>query len=374
MRFSTRAIHVGQEPDARTGAVTLPIFMTSTYSQKTQKEWVYGRTGNPTRTALETNLAALEEGKHGLCFSSGMGAITTALTLLKKGDHVVVTDDCYGGVYRIFTRIMSQYGIDASFVDMTDLVSVEDAVRPETRILWTETPTNPLMKVVDLKELAAIAKAHEAISVCDNTFASPYLQQPLAMGIDLVVHSMTKYLGGHADILGGALVMRRDDLFEKLHFAQNALGAVPSPFDCWLVLRGVKTLAVRMERHCDNAEALATFLSNHSKIAKVFYPGLPHHPGFTIAKRQMRRPGGMLSFVLKDSAQAMHVLMRLEVLTLAESLGGVETLIEHPASMTHASVPRDEREARGMTDGLVRLSVGIEDVEDLVDDLGHALG
>jgi len=374
MRFSTKAIHVGQEPDRATGAVTVPIYMTSTYSQRAQKEWVYGRTGNPTRAALETNLAALEEGKHGLCFSSGMGAITTALTLLTKGDHVVVTDDCYGGVYRIFTRIMSRYGIESTFVDMTDLVSVEDAIRGETRMIWAETPTNPLMKIVDLKEIAAIAKAHDAIGVCDNTFASPYLQQPLAMGMDIVVHSMTKYLGGHADILGGALVMRRDDLFEKVHFAQNALGAVPSPFDCWLVLRGVKTLAVRMERHCDNAEALATFLSNHSKIAKVFYPGLPHHPGFTIAKRQMRRPGGMLSFVLKDSAQAMHVLMRLEVLTLAESLGGVETLIEHPASMTHASVPRDEREARGMTDGLVRLSVGIEDVEDLVDDLGHALG
>ena len=374
MRFSTKAIHVGQEPDRATGAVTVPIYMTSTYSQRAQKEWVYGRTGNPTRAALETNLAALEEGKHGLCFSSGMGAITTALTLLTKGDHVVVTDDCYGGVYRIFTRIMSRYGIESTFVDMTDLVSVEDAIRGETRMIWAETPTNPLMKIVDLKEIAAIAKAHDAIGVCDNTFASPYLQQPLAMGMDIVVHSMTKYLGGHADILGGALVMRRDDLFEKVHFAQNALGAVPSPFDCWLVLRGVKTLAVRMERHCDNAEALATFLSNHSKIAKVFYPGLPHHPGFTIAKRQMRRPGGMLSFVLKDSAQAMHVLQRLEVLTLAESLGGVETLIEHPASMTHASVPRDEREARGMTDGLVRLSVGIEDVEDLVDDLGHALG
>jgi len=374
MRFSTKAIHVGQEPDRATGAVTVPIYMTSTYSQRAQKEWVYGRTGNPTRAALETNLAALEEGKHGLCFSSGMGAITTSLTLLTKGDHVVVTDDCYGGVYRIFTRIMSRYGIESTFVDMTDLVSVEDAIRGETRMIWAETPTNPLMKIVDLKEIAAIAKAHDAIGVCDNTFASPYLQQPLAMGMDLVVHSMTKYLGGHADILGGALVMRRDDLFEKVHFAQNALGAVPSPFDCWLVLRGVKTLAVRMEKHCDNAEALATFLSNHSKIAKVFYPGLPHHPGFTIAKRQMRRPGGMLSFVLKDSAQAMHVLQRLEVLTLAESLGGVETLIEHPASMTHASVPRDEREARGMTDGLVRLSVGIEDVEDLVDDLGHALG
>ena len=223
MRFATKAIHVGQEPDPRTGAVTVPIYMTSTYSQQAQKEWQYGRTGNPTRAALETNLAALEEGKHGLCFASGMGGITTALTLLKKGDHVVVTDDCYGGVFRIFTRIMSQYGIDASFVDMTDLVSVEDAVRPETRMIWAETPTNPLMKVIDLKEVAALAKAHDAISVCDNTFASPYLQQPLAAGIDLVVHSMTKYLGGHADVLGGALVMRRDDLHEKLKFAQNAL-------------------------------------------------------------------------------------------------------------------------------------------------------
>src|SRR2546426_12469476 len=252
MRFSTRAIHVGQEPDARTGAVTLPILMTSTYSQKTQKEWVYGRTGNPTRTALETNLAALEEGKHGLCFSSGMGAITTALTLLKKGDHVVVTDDCYGGVHRIFTRIMSQYGIDATFVDMTDLVSVEDAIRAETRIIWAETPTNPLMKVVDLKELAVIAKAHDAISVCDNTFASPYLQQPLSMGIDLVAHSMTKYLGGHADILGGALVMRRGDLFEKLKFAQDALGAIPSPFDCRLAPPGGETPPVPVGKDPDD--------------------------------------------------------------------------------------------------------------------------
>jgi cystathionine beta-lyase/cystathionine gamma-synthase len=373
VRFATKAIHVGQEPDPRTGAVTVPIYMTSTYSQRTQKEWVYGRTGNPTRAALETNLAALEEGKHGLCFSSGMGAITTALTLLKKGDHAVVTDDCYGGVYRIFTRIMSQYGIDATFVDMTDLVSVEDAVRPETRFVWAETPTNPQMKVVDLKEIAAIAKAHDAISVCDNTFASPYLQQPLPMGIDLVVHSTTKYLGGHADLLGGGLVMRRDDLFEKLKFAQNALGAIPSPFDSWLVLRGVKTLAVRMERHCDNAEAIARFLVQHPKVARVLYPGLPQHPGYTVAKRQMRRPGGMLSFVLKDPGRAMEFLKRLEVLTLAESLGGVETLIEHPASMTHASLPPKEREARGITDGLVRLSVGIEDVEDLVEDLGRAL-
>jgi len=374
MRFATKAIHVGQEPDPRTGAVTVPIYMTSTYSQKAQKEWVYGRTGNPTRAALEKNLASLEDGAHGLCFASGMGAITTALTLLKKGDHVVVTDDCYGGVYRIFTRIMSNYGIDATFVDMTDLVSVEDAMRPETRIVWAETPTNPLMKVVDLKEIAALAKAHDALSVCDNTFASPYLQQPLGRGIDLVVHSMTKYLGGHADVLGGALVMRREDLFEKLKFAQNALGAIPSPFDCWLVLRGVKTLAVRMEKHCDNAEAIAKFLSSNAKVAKVLYPGLPSHPGHSTAKRQMRRPGGMLSFVLKDPGRAMEFLKRLEVLTLAESLGGVETLIEHPASMTHASLPPTERETRGITDGLVRLSVGIEDVDDLIEDLGQALG
>src|SRR5438445_9655012 len=303
MRFATKAIHVGQEPDPRTGAVTPPLYLTSTYSRKTQDEYAYARSSNPTREALQKSLAGLEGAKYALSFSSGMGAITTSLTLLKKGDHVVVTDDCYGGVFRIFTRIMSQYGIDASFVDMTDLVSVEDAVRPETRMIWAETPTNPLMKVIDLKEVAALAKAHDAISVCDNTFASPYLQQPLAAGIDLVVHSMTKYLGGHADVLGGALVMRRDDLYEKLKFAQNALGAIPSPFDCWLVLRGVKTLAVRMEKHCDNAEAITKFLSTHSKVAKVLYPGLPSHPGFSIAKRQMRRPGGMLSFLLKDPSR-----------------------------------------------------------------------
>jgi cystathionine beta-lyase/cystathionine gamma-synthase len=348
--------------------------MTSTYSQKVQHDWVYGRTGNPTRAALERNLAALEEGKHGLCFSSGMGAITTILTLLKAGDHVVVSDDCYGGVYRIFTRIMSNYGVEATFVDMTDLIAVEDAFRPETKMIWAETPTNPLMKVVDLKEIAVLAKAHDAISACDNTFASPYLQQPLTLGIDLVVHSMTKYLGGHADILGGAVVTRRDDLHEKLKFAQNALGAVPSPFDCWLVLRGVKTLAVRMERHCDNAEALAKFLASHPKVERVLYPGLTSHPGASIAKRQMRRPGGMLSFVLKDGSRALEILRKLEVAILAESLGGVETLIEHPASMTHASLPKEEREARGITDGLVRLSVGIEDIEDLTEDFRGALG
>ncbi len=374
MRFATKAIHVGNEPEPPSGAVTPPIYTTSTYSQRDQQAYDYARGVNPTRERLERNLAALEEGMHGLCFSSGMGAITTLLTLLKKGDHVVVTDDCYGGVFRIFTRIMAQYGVEASFVDMTDLVAVEDAVRPETRMIWAETPTNPRMKVVDLAEVAVLAKAHEALSVCDNTFASPYLQQPLALGVDLVVHSMTKYLGGHADVLGGAIVTRRDDLHERLRFAQNALGAVPSPFDCWLVLRGVKTLAVRMERHCDNAEAIARFLAGHPKVERVLYPGLPSHPGHGTAKRQMRRFGGMLSFVLKDPSTALGVLRRFEVMTLAESLGGVESLIEHPATMTHASMPEAEREARGITGGLVRLSVGIEDVEDLLEDLRRALG
>jgi cystathionine beta-lyase/cystathionine gamma-synthase len=373
MRFATKVIHAGQEPDPQTGAVTTPLYLTSTYSKKAQDTYAYARGSNPTRDALQKNLAALEDGNHALCFSSGMGAITTALTLLKKGDHAVVSDDCYGGVYRIFTRIMSGYGLESTFVDLRDLVDVEDAFRPETKILWTESPTNPLMKVVDLKELAVIAKAHDAITVCDNTFASPALQNPLSLGVDLVVHSTTKYVSGHADLLGGALVTNRDDLHEKLKFAQNALGAVPSAFDCWLTLRGVKTLAVRMERHCDNAEALARFLAPHPAVSKVHYPGLTDDPGHRIAKKQMRRFGGMMSFELRDSANVLQRLKRLEVIVLAESLGGVESLIEHPASMTHGSVPRDQREKQGITDGLVRFSVGLEDLQDLQDDLSRAL-
>ncbi len=329
MRFATKAIHAGQEPDPRTGAVTPPIYATSTYSRKGQDAYAYARSANPTRDALQQSLAALESGKHALAFSSGMGAITTALTLLKKGDHVLVTDDCYGGVYRIFTTIMSQYGIDSTFLDLRDLVDVEDAFRPETRILWMESPTNPLMKVVDLKELAFIAKAHEALSVCDSTFASPALQNPLA---------------------------------------------VPSAFDCWLALRGIKTLPVRMERHCDNAEMLSKFLKDHKAVAKVHYPGLPGDPGHGIAKKQMRRFGGMLSFELRDSTRLVERLKRLEVILLAESLGGVESLIEHPASMTHTSVPKEQREKQGITDGLVRFSVGLEDAQDLTEDLGRALG
>jgi cystathionine beta-lyase/cystathionine gamma-synthase len=374
MRFATKVIHAGQEPDPQTGAVTTPLYLTSTYSQKAQDAYAYARGANPTRDALQKSLASLEGGKGALCFSSGMGAITTALTLLKKGDHAIVSDDCYGGVYRIFTRIMSGYGIESTFVDLRDLVDVEDAFRPETKIMWTESPTNPLMKVVDLRELAVIAKAHDAITVCDNTFASPALQNPLGLGVDLVVHSTTKYVSGHADLLGGALVTNREDLHEKLKFAQNALGAVPSAFDCWLTLRGIKTLAVRMERHCDNAEVLARFLTEHPAVSKVHYPGLANDPGHRIAKKQMRRFGGMMSFELRDSANVVARLKRLEVIVLAESLGGVESLIEHPASMTHGSVPRDQRERQGITDGLVRFSVGLEDLQDLQDDLGRALG
>jgi len=374
MRFATKAIHAGQGPEPRTGAITPPIYMTSTFSQKDQEAYVYGRGSNPTREGLEANLAALEDGKHGLAFSSGMGAITTMMTLLKKGDHVVVSDDCYGGVYRIFSRIMSEFGVDATFLDLRDLVDVEDAFRPETRMLWMESPTNPLMKVVDLRELAFLAKAHEAISVCDNTFPSPALQNPLAMGVDLVVHSTTKYLGGHADVLGGAIVTNSEKLHERLKFAQNALGTIPSPFDCWLVLRGVKTLALRMERHSDNADAIARFLKDHKGVSRVFYPGLPEDPGHALAKKQMRRFGGMLSFELHDATKIRERLRKLSVVTLAESLGAVESLIEHPATMTHHHVPREQREKQGITDGLIRFSVGLEDPQDILEDLRVALG
>jgi cystathionine beta-lyase/cystathionine gamma-synthase len=373
MRFATKVIHAGQEPDPQTGAVTAPLYLTSTYSQKAQNAYDYARGANPTRDALQKSLASLEEGERALCFSSGMGAITTALTLLKKGDHAIVSDDCYGGVYRIFTRIMNGYGIESTFVDLRDLVDVEDAFRRETKMMWTESPTNPQMKVVDLRELAVIAKAHDAITVCDNTFASPALQNPLGLGVDLVVHSTTKYVSGHADLLGGALVMNREDLHEKLKFAQNALGAVPSAFDCWLTLRGIKTLAIRMERHCDNAESLARFLAQHPAVSKVHYPGLTDDPGHRVAKKQMRRFGGMLSFELRNPGNVIQRLKRLEVIVLAESLGGVESLIEHPASMTHGSVPREQREKQGITDGLVRFSVGLEDLQDLQDDLSRAL-
>ena len=372
MRFSTKAIHVGSEPDA-TGAVNPAVYLTSTYSQKEQAEYVYGRTANPTRRALERNLAALEDAKHGLAFSSGMGAVTTILTLLKKGDHVVLSDDTYGGVYRIFTRVWANYGVEHDFVDATDAGNVERAIRKNTRMIWMESPTNPLMKVVDLRATAKIAKVHGCISVMDNTFASPYLQNPLAFGYDLVLHSATKYLGGHSDVVSGAVLLNDDELHEKLRYAQNALGAIPGALDCFLVLRGTKTLAVRMDRHCDNAEALAAQLVGHRAVERVYYPGLKDHPNHAIARKQMRRFGGMLSFVLNDARKAKRFLKKLEVITLAESLGGVESLIEHPASMTHALLPKGERDARGISEGLIRFSVGIEDVEDLRLDLERAL-
>lgn len=369
MKFNTKAVHAGQEPDPQTGAVNVPVYLTSTYAQRDQDAYVYGRTGNPTRTALETSLAALEGGDHGLAFASGMAAITTVATLLRQGDHVVVSDDVYGGVYRLFRRILADYGIDFTFVDMTDLGNVEAALRDTTRIVWTESPTNPLMKVVDLRALADVARQAGALTVVDNTFASPYLQRPLELGADVVVHSTTKYLGGHSDVVGGALVTSDEDVHERLRFSQNAVGSVPSPLDCYLVLRGIRTLPVRMERHCDNAEALARALAELDEVVRVHYPGLGDDPGHEVARRQMDRFGGMLSFELGDSADVVGRLGRLKLIVLAESLGGVESLIEHPASMTHASVPAEERSARGITDGLVRLSVGIEDAEDLEADL-----
>lgn len=374
MRFSTKAIHAGQEPEPRTGAVSVPIFMTSTYSQAVGREgYDYSRTRNPTREALEANLAALEDGKHGLAFASGMAAITTTMTLLKEGDHVVVADDVYGGTYRLFRRIMEDYGLSFDFVDFTDMRNVEKALRPSTRMLWAETPTNPLLRVVDLEALAELGHREDILTVVDNTFATPYLQRPLNLGIDMVVHSTTKYLGGHSDIIGGAIVTSREDVHERLRFSQNAMGAVPSPFDCFLVLRGVKTLALRMDRHCKNARETAEFLAGCPEVVRVHYPGLEEHPNHDLAARQMSDFGGVVSFELEDEGSATALLKALRLIIVGESLGGVESLITHPASMTHASIPVEEREARGITGGLLRLSVGCEDVEDLLEDLERAL-
>ncbi len=378
MRFATRAIHAGQEPEPRTGAVSVPIYMTSTYSQAVGKEgYEYSRTQNPTRKALEVNLAALEEGDHGLAFSSGMAAITTIMTLLKKGDHVVVADDVYGGTHRLFREIMEGYGLHFEFVDFTRMVEVEAALRDNTKMLWAETPTNPLLKLADLKALAKLGKERNLITVVDNTFATPYLQRPLEYGIDVVVHSTTKYLGGHSDIIGGAIVTSDEDIHSRLRFSQNAVGAIPSPFDCFLALRGIKTLPLRMKVHCANALEAASFLSKVEGILRVHYPGLETHPQHRLAQAQMRAFGGVVSFELSDEARAKAFLGALKLIILGESLGGVESLIEHPASMTHASVPREERESRGISEGLLRFSVGCEDVEDLLDDLErgvHAAG
>lgn len=373
--FETRAIHDGQAPDPATGAVVPPIYQTSTFAQSAPAEhkgYEYARTGNPTRAALETAVASLEEGTYGLAFASGMAAIATVAYLLRPGDHVLLPDDVYGGTYRLFVRVLLRYGIESSYVDMTDLTRVEAALTARTRMVLAETPTNPYLKILDLARIAELAHARDAIVVVDNTFASPYFQRPLLLGTDVVVHSTTKYLGGHSDVVGGVAVTSSKELYETLKFHQNAAGAVPGPFDCWLVLRGLRTLAARMDVHARNAMRVAEFLRSQHGVSRVFYPGLPDHPGHEIARRQMNGFGGMVSFTLKGGAAAARaVAAAVQVFTLAESLGGVESLLDHPASMTHASLAGSPLQ---VDPGLLRLSVGIEHPDDLVEDLRQALG
>jgi len=375
--FATRAIHAGQAPDPATGAVVVPIYQTSTYAQDAlgkHRGYEYSRTGNPTRAALETCIAALEGGAHGLAFASGMAAEAAIMQLLKPGDHTVAVDDLYGGSYRLFRRVLEPMGLTFSFVDGSDLTAVEKSLTDRTRIIWVESPTNPLLKLVDIEAVSKLANARQALLVVDNTFMSPYFQRPLSLGADVVVHSATKYLGGHSDVIGGTLVVNRDDLFERLSFLQNAVGGVPGPMDAWLVLRGIKTLAIRMREHEHNARQVAAFLVDHPKVARVFYPGLADHPQRDLARRQMSGFGGMISFEVKGGLEAARrVVERTRLFTLAESLGGVESLIELPAAMTHASIPAETRRAHGVADGLVRASVGIEDVADLISDLDRAL-
>lgn len=376
MGFSTIAIHAGNEPDASTGSVSVPIHQTSTYAQEglgKHKGYEYARTRNPTRTALETNIAALEGAKFGFAFASGMSAIDASLKLVKGGDHVVLGNNTYGGTFRLFDRILSDYGIEFDLVDTTDVNNVEQAIRANTKMVFVETPTNPVMSLTDLEAVSSLAHAHGAIVVCDNTFMSPYLQQPLSLGVDVVVHSTTKYLNGHSDSVGGFAATNDEKLAEWLGFVQNSIGAILSPFDSFMVLRGTKTLAVRMDRHNENGQAVANFLAEHPKVSKVYYPGLVSHPQHELAKRQQRGFGGMVSFETGSLENAKTVLENVKVFTLAESLGGVESLISHPASMTHASVPYETRQHLGITDGLVRVSVGIEDIEDLINDLDQAL-
>jgi cystathionine beta-lyase/cystathionine gamma-synthase len=375
-RFSTRCIHAGQQPDPSTGAIITPIFQTSTYVQDAlgdHKGYEYARTQNPTRAAVEANIAAIEGGKGALAFASGMAAIAAVASFLASGDHVVVTDNTYGGTYRYFERILRKYGLDFTYVDTGNLDATADAFRPTTKLVFVETPTNPVLALTDLAAVAELARGHGAKLVVDNTFASPAVQRPIEFGADMVLHSTTKYLNGHSDSVGGIVVATADADLEWLQFYQNSAGAILSPFDSWLVLRGTKTLAVRMTQHNANGLALATFLASHDKVQKVYYPGLPAHPQHDLARRQMNGFGGMLSFDLGSLEAARRLLNRVKLMALAESLGGVETLISHPATMTHASVPIDRRQAIGITDGLVRISAGIEDVDDLTDDLSQAL-
>lgn len=378
MKFNTKAIHAGQQPEETTGAVMPPVFQTSTYAQKAPNDnqgYDYARVGNPTRTALEKLIAGLEDADHCACFSSGVGAIDAIIKTLKPGDHVLSTNDLYGGTYRLFTQVFEPFGIEFSFVDMTDLSQVKSGIRPNTKLVWIETPTNPLLRIIDIKQVAKLAHDTGALSAVDNTFASPYLQRPISLGADIVMHSTTKYLGGHSDVIGGAVASSNIDFMEKIRFQVKTSGAVPGPMDCYLVLRGIKTLHVRMERSVENAKKIASFLDSHPDVNQVYYPGLPSHPQHGLATEQMNDYGAMLSFCLHDDTieRAIEVMQKTRIFTLAESLGGVESLISHPASMTHGSIPKDVREKAGLTDSLIRLSVGIEDVDDLLGDLEQAL-
>ncbi|MCX6351669.1 MAG: cystathionine gamma-synthase [Bacteroidetes bacterium] len=378
MQFGTKAIHAGQEPDPSTGAIMTPIYQTSTYVQAApgdHKGYEYARTQNPTRTALEANLAALENGKFGFCFGSGMAAIDAVAKLLNPGDEVISTNDLYGGSYRIFTKVFQRYGIKFTFTDLSNLDNLSSLITPKTKMIWVETPTNPMLSIIDIKAIGEKIKGKEIWFVVDNTFATPYLQNPLDLGADIVVHSLTKYIGGHSDVVMGAVICSDDAIAEQIKFLQNACGAVPGPNDAFLVLRGIKTLHVRMDRHCENGARVAAFLKTHPKIENVYFPGFETHPNHAVAKAQMRGFGGMISFSLKGNSydEALKVLTRTHYFALAESLGGVESLIGHPASMTHASIPKEEREKTGVVDSLIRLSVGIEDAEDLIEDLRQAL-
>ncbi len=377
MRFATRAIHAGIEPDPTTGAIMTPVYLTSTYAQSApgqHRGYEYSRSEHPTRAVLERNIAALEGVEYGLAFASGLAAENTVLNLLQSGDHVVATRDLYGGTYRLFERVWAKYGIEFSYADGDDIDALRRAFRPNTRLLWIETPSNPMLTIVDLQAACQLAHEHGALAVVDNTFATPYLQRPFEFGADIVIHSTTKYLGGHSDVVGGALCVRDRSLYEQLKFYQNAVGAVPGPLSCFLVLRGIKTLALRMRQHCENARRIAEYLASHPEVKQVRYPGLPNHPGHELARRQMSDFGGIVTMELTGGVErARRFLSSTRLFILAESLGGVESLLCHPATMTHASIPPEERARIGITDSLIRLSVGIEDVEDLIEDLDQAI-
>tara|TARA_Y100000766_G_scaffold282765_1_gene296791 strand:+ start:801 stop:1949 length:1149 start_codon:yes stop_codon:yes gene_type:complete len=377
-KFGTKAIHSGTEPDSATGAIMTPIYQTSTYVQNApgdHKGYEYSRTLNPTRHALEKNLAALENGNYGLTFSSGLAAMDTLLKSFKPGDEIISSNDLYGGSYRLFTKIYADWGLKFHFVEMDDIKKVELLINDNTKMIWLETPTNPMMNIIDIKAVSNLAKEYNILTAVDNTFSSPYLQNPLDLGADIVVHSITKFIAGHSDVVMGAIVLNEENLANRLYFIQNSCGAVPGPQDCFLVLRGIKTLHIRMDRHCENAIQIASFLENHPKVETVYYPGLKTHPNYQVAVEQMNNFGGMISFITKGNSieDAKKIITSTKIFSLAESLGGVESLCGHPATMTHAAIPREEREKSGVVDGLIRLSVGIEGIEDLIKDLNQAL-